>query len=125
MNENEISYHVIGCALEVHKHLGPGLLESAYDECLASEMDAGGLNFERQKPVPLVYRDVRLDCGYRLDFLVEGLVIVEIKAIDVVPPVASAQLLTYLKLLDKRLGLLINFHAEQLKTGLHRVVNRL
>jgi len=95
MIENEISNKIIGCAIQVHKVLGPGLLESAYEECLASEFRAQGLNFERQKPVPIIYRDVKLDCGYRLDFLVEDRVIVELKAIDVVPPVAYAQLLTY------------------------------
>jgi len=125
MIENEISNKIIGCAIQVHKVLGPGLLESAYEECLASEFRAQGLNFERQKPVPVIYRDVKLDCGYRLDFLVEDRVIVELKAIDVVPPVAYAQLLTYLKMTNKRLGLLINFHVVQLKQGIKRVVNYL
>ncbi|MDI6766915.1 MAG: GxxExxY protein [Bacteroidota bacterium] len=95
MIENEISNKVIGCAIEVHKALGPGLLESAYEECLASEFNAQGIRFERQKPIPLIYRDVKLDCGYRLDFLVEDKVIIELKAIEIVPPVAYAQLLTY------------------------------
>jgi GxxExxY protein len=125
MIENEISNKIIGCAVQVHKVLGLGLLESAYEECLASEFRAQGLNFERQKPVPVIYRDVKLDCGYRLDFLVEDRVIVELKAIDVVPPVAYAQLLTYLKMTNKRLGLLINFHVVQLKQGIKRVVNYL
>lgn len=125
MNENEISNRIIGCAIEVHRYLGPGLLESAYEECLAAEMKYQGLNFERQKPIPLVYRDIKLDAGYRLDFLVEDKVIVEIKAIDVVPDVAYSQLLSYLRLLDKKLGLLINFHVIKLKDGLRRVVNNL
>jgi len=97
MTENEISNKVIGCAIEVHKALGPGLLESAYEECVAAEFRAQGIDFERQKPMPLVYRDTKLDCGYRLDFLVEDKVILELKAIEIVPPVAYAQVLTYLK----------------------------
>lgn len=125
MTENEISKKVIGSAIEVHKALGPGLLESAYEECVAAEFRAQGIEFERQKPIPLVYRDVKLDCGYRLDFLVENKVIVELKAIEIVPPVVYAQLLTYLRLLDKRLGLMINFHVKQLKLGIKRVVNNL
>ncbi|MBU1298205.1 MAG: GxxExxY protein [Bacteroidetes bacterium] len=125
MTENEISKKVIGSAIEVHKALGPGLLESAYEECVAAEFRAQGIEFERQKPIPLVYRDVKLDCGYRLDFLVENKVIVELKAIEIVPTVVYAQLLTYLRLLDKRLELMINFHVEQLKLGIKRVVNNL
>ncbi len=125
MKENDISALVIGCAIEVHRSLGPGLLESAYEECLAAEMGAQGLSFDRQKAIPLVYRDIKLDCGYRLDFLVEKKVIVELKAIDFVPPIVYAQLLTYLRLLDKRLGLVINFHVEQLTMGIKRVVNNL
>ena len=104
MHENDISEKVIGCAIEVHKALGPGLLESVYEECLAAEMEAQGLRFERQKPVPVVFRKVKLDCGYRVDFVVEEKVIVELKAIDVVPPVMYAQVLTYVRLLDKRSG---------------------
>jgi GxxExxY protein len=125
MHENEISKEIIGCAIEVHRVLGPGLLESAYEECLAAEMDAHGLSFERQKPVPVVYRDIRLECGYRVDFLVEGKVVVELKALEVVPPVMYAQTLTYVRLLDRRLGLLINFHVQQLSKGVRRVVNNL
>lgn len=125
MHENEISKGIIGCAIEVHRVLGPGLLESAYEECLAAEMDAHGLSFERQKPVPVVYRDIRLECGYRVDFLVEGKVVVELKALEVVPPVMYAQTLTYVRLLDRRLGLLINFHVQQLSKGVRRVVNNL
>ena len=125
MHENDISEKVIGCAIEVHKALGPGLLESVYEECLAAEMEAQGLRFERQKPVPVVFRKLKLDCGYRVDFVVEEKVIVELKAIDVVPPVMYAQVLTYVRLLDKRLGLLINFHVEQLTKGVKRIVNNL
>ena len=125
MHENAISEKVIGCAIEVHKALGPGLLESAYEECLAAEMDASGLRFERQKPIPVVFRNIKLDCGYRVDFLVENKVVVELKAIDVVPPVMHAQILTYVRLLDKRLGLLVNFHVEQLTKGVRRFANNL
>ncbi|MFI5251178.1 MAG: GxxExxY protein [Bacteroidota bacterium] len=125
MIENEISHKIIGCAIEVHRALGPGLLESAYEECFAAEMNEQGLKFERQKPIPLVYRDVKLDCGYRLDFLVEEKVVLELKAIDLVPPVVYAQALTYLRLLDKRLGLVINFHVEQLKEGIRRIANNI
>jgi GxxExxY protein len=96
-----------------------------YEECLAAEMEAQGLRFERQKPVPVVFRKVKLDCGYRVDFVVEEKVIVELKAIDVVPPVMYAQVLTYVRLLDKRFGLLINFQVEQLTKGVKRIVNNL
>lgn len=125
MNENEVSRKVIGCAIEVHKALGPGLLESAYEECLAAEMKENGLKFDRQKPVPVVYRHVKLDCGYRVDFLVENKLVVDLKAIEIVPPVMYAQVLTYIRFLDKRLGLLINFHVERLAFGIRRVVNNL
>jgi GxxExxY protein len=125
MDENELSREVIGCAIEVHRNLRPGWLESAYEECLAAELQGRNLHFHRQMPVPLVYRDIRLECGYRLDFLVEQKLIVEVKALEVVPPVAYAQLLTYLRLRDVRLGLLINFNVEQLKLGIKRVVNGL
>lgn len=125
MHENEISQRVIGCAIAVHRSLGPGLLESAYQECLAAEMQALGLEFERQRPIPLVFRNVRLDCGYRVDFLVEDKVVVELKAVDTIPPVMYAQVLTYVRLLNRRLGLLVNFHVEQLSKGVRRVVNNL
>jgi GxxExxY protein len=125
MHENQISEKVIGCAIEVHKALGPGLLESAYEECLAAEMEACGLRFERQKPVPVVFRNIKLDCGYRVDFLVEERVVVELKAVDIVLPVMHAQVLTYVRLLDVRLGLLINFHVEQLTKGIRRFANNL
>ncbi|MBM4169569.1 MAG: GxxExxY protein [Ignavibacteria bacterium] len=125
MHENQISEQVIGCAIEVHRTLGPGLLESVYEECLAAEMKANGVQFERQKAVPVVYREIKLDCSYRVDFLVGGKVVVDLKALEVIPPVMYAQVLTYTRLLDKRLGLLINFHVEQLTKGVRRVVNNL
>ena len=125
MTENEISNKIIGCAIAVHKALGPGLLESAYEECLAAEMDEKGLAYHRQKPVPVIYRRVKLDCGYRVDFLVENKVVVDLKAIETVPPVMYAQVLTYVRFLDKRLGLLMNFHEERLGHGVRRIVNNL
>lgn len=120
---NRITDGIIGAAIEVHRHLGPGLLESAYEACLAYEMSQRKLQFERQKPLPLVYREVKLDCGYRLDFLVEGLVVVELKAIDALLPLHDAQLISYLKLTGCPAGLLINFHARLLKAGIRRLVN--
>lgn len=125
MHENEISEKVIGCAIAVHRALGPGLLESVYEECLAAEMDGRLIRYERQKPVPVIYRNVKLDCAYRVDFLVEGKVIVDLKAIELVPPVMYAQVLTYTRLLNRRLGLLINFHVPRLKDGVKRVANEL
>ncbi len=120
---DRITEGIIGAAIEVHRALGPGLLESAYESCLAFELAQRGLNVERQKSLPVTYREVRLDCGYRLDLVVEGKVIVEIKAVDRLTSVHKAQLLSYLKLSQRKVGLLINFHAETLKGGLVRVVN--
>ena len=125
MHENDISKRVIGCAIEVHRSLGPGLLESVYEECLAAEMDAQKIYCDRQRPIPIIYRNVKLDCGYRVDFLVEGKVVVDLKALDLIPPVMYAQVLTYVRLLNKHLGLLINFHVDQLSKGVRRVVNNL
>ena len=122
MRENELSTEIIGAAIEVHKQLGPGLIESAYETCLAQEMSLRGIAFERQKPLPLTYKGTKLDCGYRLDFLVEGLVVVELKAVKKFEPVHKAQMLTYLKLTSCKLGLLLNFHTILLKTGIKRVV---
>lgn len=122
MRENELTTQIIGAAIEVHKQLGPGLLESAYETCMAQEMSLRGIEFERQKPLPLTYKGTKLDCGYRLDFLVEGLVVVELKAIKKFEPVHNAQMLTYLKLTNCKLGLLLNFHTVLLKTGIKRVV---
>ncbi len=125
MTEDEISNTIIGAAIEVHRHLGPGLLESAYQHCLARELSLRNLNFEREKPVPINYKGIYLECGYRLDFLVEDKVIVELKAIEVVPPVFEAQLLTHLKLMNRKLGLIINFHVPLLKDGIKRLVLKL
>lgn len=125
MTENEISKVVIGCAIEVHRGIGPGLLESAYQSCLAYELKVAGLRSVREMPLPVTYKEVQLDCGYRLDFLVENKVIVELKAIDCLLPVHSAQLLTYLKLTEMKLGLLINFNVPILRDGVKRIVNNL
>jgi GxxExxY protein len=127
MRENdrldEISHRIIGAAIEVHRHLGPGLLESAYQSCLAFELKQLGLKVEEQKPLPVVYKQVKLDCGYRLDMVVEGEIIVEIKAIEKLLAIHDAQLLSYLRLTKKRVGLLMNFHVPVLKNGLKRIVN--
>ena len=120
---NRITESVIGAAIEVHRALGPGLLESAYEACLAFELVERGLKVERQKPLPVVYREVRLDCGYRLDLFVEQAVIVEVKAVDRLAPIHQAQLLSYLKLSGCKVGLLINFNVKVLKDGIRRVVN--
>jgi GxxExxY protein len=117
---NEITHDVIGAAIEVHRQLGPGLLESAYRECLSREFSLRGIPFEREKALPLEYKDVLLEAGYRLDFLVAGCVVVEIKAIEALAPVHDAQLLTYLRLGGWRLGLLINFNVAVLKSGIRR-----
>ena len=120
MLDNEITQRVIGAAIEVHRQLGPGLLESAYEECLCHELHIRKLNFERQKPIPLVYKDSKLDCGYRLDLLVEGRIVVELKSVDGLGPIHEAIVLTYLKLSGHRLGLLINFNVTLLKDGIRR-----
>ena len=120
---NKITETIIGSAIAVHKSLGPGLLESAYETCLAFELADHGLSVERQKALPIIYRDVKLDCGYRLDLLVEKKVIVELKAIDQLLPIHSAQLLSYLKLSGCKVGLLINFNVKILKNGLCRIIN--
>ena len=123
MTENEISKIVFECALKVHKVLGPGLLESAYEECLFYELKKANLNVEKQKSLPLVYEEVKLDVGYRIDILVEDKFIVEIKAVESLNDVHLAQLLTYLKLSDCKLGLLINFNVKLFKEGVRRVIN--
>jgi GxxExxY protein len=120
MELNLISEKVIGCAIEVHKDLGPGLLESAYEECLAYELVKAGFKIERQKPVPVLYKDIKLDCGYRIDILVESLVVIELKTVEAFNPVHEAQILTYLKFSGKPLGLLINFNVTLLKNGIRR-----
>jgi len=120
MHENKITSAIIGAAIEVHRTLGPGLLESAYEECLAREFVLRSIPFERQKPVPIVYKDVKLECGYRLDFLVNNSVVVELKSVDALAPVHEAILLTYLRLSGCKLGLLINFNVVVLKDGIRR-----
>ncbi len=123
--ENRITEKIIGCAIEVHRSLGPGLLESAYEECLCYELTQLGVAFQRQVPLSVVYKGVNLECGYRMDLVVEDSVVVEIKAIEKILPVHEAQLLSYLKLHNQRVGLLINFHVPILKNGLKRIVNNL
>jgi len=121
---NEITERIIGAAIAVHRALGPGLLESAYEACLVFELAERGLSVEQQKPLPLVYKGVKVECGYRLDLLVEGAVIVEVKAVDELAPIHDAQLLSYLKISGCRVALLINFNVRVLKDGLRRIVNR-
>ncbi len=125
MNENEISERVIGCAIEVHRHLGPGLLESVYEEALCYELSKAGLQFQRQQNVPIRYKEVRLSTQLRLDLIVEGKVIIDNKAKADVTPIDKQQLLTYLRLQDVRLGLLINYNVPRLVDGVDRVVNDL
>jgi len=120
---NQITDKISGAAIKVHRALGPGLLESAYEACLTFELVEAGLSVEQQKPLPLIYRDVKLDCGYRLDLFVNGKVIVEVKAIERLAPIHKAQLLSYLKLSGCKVGLLINSNGLVLKEGIHRGVN--
>jgi len=122
MEINELTKEVIGAAIEVHRALGPGLLESAYEECLCHELGLRALRFERQKSLPIVFKAAKLDCGYRLDLLVSDSVVVEIKAVEVLLPVHEAQLLTYLRLSGKHVGLLINFNTPILMRGIRRIV---
>ena len=123
MNLNDLSYAIIGAAMKVHRALGPGLLESAYEACLAYELEKQGFRVERQKPVPVIYEGVHLDCGFRADLLVNGLVVVELKAKEKIHPIDCAQVLSHLRLLKLSLGLLINFHECDLKKGIKRIVN--
>ncbi len=125
MNENEISQVVIGRAIEVHKALGPGLLESAYQTCLYHELIEAGFYVEKEKSMPIIYKDVHLDHGYRIDLLVENNVVIEIKTVDTLLDVHTAQILTYLKLGNYKLGLLINFNVSMLVNGIRRYVNKL
>ncbi|MFC1960211.1 GxxExxY protein [Chloroflexota bacterium] len=120
--EDELSKQIIGAAIEVHRTLGPGLLESAYESCLAHELRLQGIPFERQKELPLHYKGASVDCGYRLDLLVGGLVIVELKAVEQLAPIHEAQVLTYLKLTGCKLGMLLNFNTRLLKQGIKRIV---
>src|SRR5687768_17663884 len=121
MSENEISYKIIGVALELHKNIGPGLLESVYENALYYELRQAGLNVACQVPMPFVYKDVKMEIGYRIDIVVEGKVLVEVKSIETLAPVHYAQTLTYLKLSGLKLGLLINFNVKTLKDSIHRI----
>ena len=125
MDLNKLSSEIISAAIEVHKALGPGLLESAYEECLCHELNIRGLSFERQKQLPVVYKGKKLDCGYRLDIVVENAIILELKSCTDIEPIHKAQLLTYLRLSDIQLGLLLNFNAAIMKNGIVRMVNKL
>ena len=123
MNENELTEIIIRCAIKVHKILGPGLLESAYKECLYYELKKMNLRVEKEKPLPLVYEEVKLECGYRADLVVENKIVVEIKSVEALNDLHLAQTLTYLKLLKTRIGLLINFNVLVLKNGIKRIAN--
>ena len=123
MKENEISERVIGCAIKVQRQLGPGLLESAYEECLCHELSLSDLAFKQQQPLPVDYKGIHIDCGYRVDIVVEGKLVLELKACEKILPVHKAQLLTYLKLSSIKHGLLMNFNVPVMKDGITRLVN--
>ena len=125
MTENELSHLVVGGALRVHSALGPGLLESAYEACMLFELVKSGLKVEAQKPLPLVYQTVKLECGYRVDLLIENKLIIEVKSVEALAEIHFAQVLTYLRLSDLRLALLLNFNVLHMKDGIRRIVNRL
>ena len=125
MTENEISSKIIGACIEVHKKLGPGLIESTYEVCLAYELKLIGLEVKQQLPLPVVYKEIKLNAGYRIDMLVENKVIIEVKSVDLLAPIHTAQILTYLKLKEIKLGLLINFNSVKLIDRLKRIVNNL
>ncbi len=125
MHENEIATLIIQTSIELHKKLGPGLLESVYENTLAYDLKEKGLQVDQQVPIPLIYKEIKFDVGYRLDLLINKKVIIEIKSVDLLAPVHYAQLLTYLKLSELKLGLLINFNVKLLKEGIHRIVNKL
>ena len=122
MEFDPLSKEILGCAIEVHRVLGPGLLESVYEECLTHELLMSGIYIERQKPVPIFYKDIRLDYGYRLDLLVENMIVVELKSVESICPVHLAQILTYMRLSNTGIGLLINFNVTVLKNGIRRFV---
>jgi GxxExxY protein len=122
MDENQLSNIVIGGAIEAHRHLGPGLLETAYQQSLARELSLRNLKFETEKPIPLNYKEINLDCAYRLDFMVEGRLILELKAVEKMLPIYEAQMLTYLKLTGLKCGLIMNFNVPVLKDGIKRIV---
>ena len=125
MDINKLTSKIIGAAIEVHKHLGPGLLESAYEECLCHELELRRIRFDRQKSLPIEYKGRKLDCGYRLDVLVEDKVVLELKSCEKIEPIHKAQLLTYLKLSNINLGLLLNFNSITMKEGIVRIANEL
>ena len=120
--EKNLTEEIIGAAIEVHRHLGPGLLESAYEECLCHEIKLRKMSYERQKPVPLEYKGINLDCGYRIDVIVENKVILELKCVDKIAPIHEAQLLTYLKLSGFKIGFIFNFHVAIMRDGIKRLV---
>lgn len=122
MHPNELTRAIIGAAIEVHRVLGPGLLESAYEECLCRELDLRGIPFERQKPLPLGYKGLKLECGYRIDLVVANTVVVEIKSVEAILPIHEAQLLTYMRLGGWKVGLLMNFNVPVLRQGIRRLV---
>ena len=122
MKFDKLSNRVIGCAIEVHKNLGPGLLESTYEQCLAYELKRSKIPFKLQQPLPVEYKSVKLDCGYRIDMLVDNKVIVELKSVDIILPIHQAQLLTYMKLSNVGIGLLMNFNVKYMKSGIKRMV---
>lgn len=122
MEFDELSNRVNGCAIEVHRFLGPGLLESTYEQCLAHELSRHGIEFKVQYPQPVQYKDIQLDCGYRIDLLIENQLIVELKSVEVIKGIHQAQVLTYMKLAGVKTGLLINFNATRLKDGIQRFI---
>jgi GxxExxY protein len=119
---DKLSNRVIGCALEVHRYLGPGLLESTYEQCLAHELKMAGIPFKLQCPLPVEYKGIKLDCGYRIDLLIDDSIIVELKSVEKILPIHKAQLLTYMKLSGISIGLLMNFNVEYIKNGIKRIV---
>lgn len=122
MTENQISKIILDCAFKVHTNLGPGLLENTYKECLLYELLKTGLRVEKEKPMPLIYEEIKLECGYRIDLLVDNKVVVELKSVDAFNDVHIAQTLTYMKLSDCKLGLLLNFNVKSLKNGIKRLI---
>lgn len=122
-NINDLSYKIIGCAFEVHRNLGPGLLESTYESCLCYELDKQDIKYERQKELTIDYKGITLSNGYRIDVLVEGLIVIELKSVEALLPIHTAQILTYLKLSKHSLGLLINFNVTNLQAGIHRYIS--
>ena len=119
---NELSYQIIGCIYKVHSELGPGLLESTYEVCLAYELSEAGLFVERQCPLPVIYKEIKLDAGYRIDMIINKKIILEVKSVEHIAPIHKAQLMTYLKLSSFKLGLLINFNVHDMKKGIDRII---